>query len=342
MLTIDGSFGEGGGQILRTSLALSAITGTPVRIEQIRAKRPKPGLQRQHLVAVQAAARVCNGQLEGAALGSREITLHPQQPVAGDYRFAIGSAGSASLVLQTVLPVLLRADGPSRVEISGGTHNPLAPPFEFLRDAFLPRLAEIGAQVELRLVRHGFYPAGGGTIIAQIQPLAQAKSLDLRERGRFVSRRAEAWVANLPIAIAEREMRTVQSKLRWSADDCHARVVESCDGPGNVVIVTVAHQRVTEVTSAFGAVRVPAEDVARRAAQEMRRWLEAEAPVGEHLADQLLLPLAIAAGGAFRTVRPSEHLTTNAAVIARFLGERVTLRELCPDDWLVGVAPDPG
>lgn len=338
MILIDGSSGEGGGQILRSALALSAITVTPVRIERVRGKRPKPGLQRQHLVAVQAAARVCNGRLEGAALHSPTVELHPQGVVAGDYRFDIGSAGSCSLVLQTVLPPLLLAGAPSRVEIRGGTHNPLAPPFEFLRDAFLPRLAEIGAQVDLQLERHGFFPAGGGRLVAQIQPLTAAKPLDLRERGPQRLRRALAVVANLPLSIAEREAATVKSRLKWSEDEVRAHPVEA-DGPGNAVLITVAHAHACEVVTALGELRLPAEHVAQRAAQQMRRYLDAGVPVGEHLADQLLLPLVLGAGGVFRTVEPSQHTRTNAAVIARFLGERVTFTERAGDDWEVTVTP---
>ena len=337
MITIDGSFGEGGGQILRSSLALSAISGTPVRIENIRAKRPKPGLQRQHLVAVQAAARVCTGRLEGAELQSRTIELHPQAVSAGEFHFKIGSAGSCSLVLQTVLPPLLLADGPSRVVIEGGTHNPLAPPFEFLRDGFLPQLRAIGAEIDIQLERHGFFPAGGGRLVAQIQPLRAPRPLNLCERGKQVRRQADAWVANLPHDIALREAATVKSKLHWAADEVRAHSLDGCDGPGNYVTVTVVHANVTEVATAFGALRVSAEQVAARAAQLMRRWLEADAPVGEHLADQLLLPLAIAAGGSFRSTVPTDHTTTNAAVIARFLGERIMLSEQAPDDWLVTV-----
>lgn len=338
MITIDGSFGEGGGQILRSSLALSAITGIPVRIEHIRAKRPKPGLQRQHLVAVQAAARVCNGRLEGAELQSRTIELHPQAVTAGEFHFRIGSAGSCSLVLQTVLPPLLLAGGPSRVVIDGGTHNPMAPPFEYLRDGFLPQLRALGAEVDLQLERHGFHPAGGGRLVAQIQPLTAPRRFDLRERGRQLRRRADAYVANLAYDIAMREAATVKGRLHWSAEEVRAHSLDGCDGPGNYVTVSVAHANVTEVATGFGALRVSAEQVASRAAQRMRRWLEADAPVGEHLADQLLLPLAIAAGGTFRTVLPTGHTTTNAAVIARFLGEgTVTLAEQAPDDWLVSV-----
>ncbi len=338
MLTIDGTMGEGGGQILRTSLALAAITGTPVTIENIRAGRAKPGLQKQHLAAVRAAARVCNGRLEGDELQSRALRFFPQEPCAGEYHFAIGSAGSASLVLQTVLPPLLLAKAPSRVVVEGGTHNPLAPPFEFLRDSFLPTLSRIGATVALTLERHGFHPAGGGRLVAEIQPLVSPWALELCERGKPISRRATATIANLPAHVAERETEALKHALKWSYDEC-VEAEAIADGPGNVITISMAYQHVTETISAFGELRVSAEQVAKRAAKEAQRYLDASAPVGEHLADQLLLPLAIAKGGRFRTLAPSLHATTNAQVIALFLGERVTFTSTGKDDCLVDVTP---
>jgi RNA 3'-terminal phosphate cyclase (ATP) len=324
MLTIDGSQGEGGGQILRTSLALAAVTGTPVRIERIRARRPKPGLQRQHLVAVQAAARACNGHLEGAELGATSITFTPQAPAAGTYDFAIGSAGSATLVLQTVLPVLLRAPGPSTVRISGGTHNPLAPPVEFITESFLPVLHGCGVAATVALERHGFYPAGGGAITATVQPWTAAVPLDLCERGRAAGRHAEAIVANLPAHVAEREARTLKHALHWSHDEMDEREV-AADGPGNILIARLRHARITTVCSAVGDVKTRAEQVAQRVAQQIQRHLAGDAPVCGHLADQLLLPLALGAGGVFRTSEVSEHTRTNAAVIAAFLGPVVDI-----------------
>jgi RNA 3'-terminal phosphate cyclase (ATP) len=320
VLTIDGSQGEGGGQILRTSLALSAITGNPVTITNIRANRAKPGLQRQHLVAVRAAARICNAELHGDELRSSEITMRPQGVVAGTYVFDIGSAGSASLVLQTILPPLLLADAPSRIIIDGGTHNPLAPPFEFLRDSFVPCLAKIGARVELHLERHGFYPAGGGRLLATIQPLRDPSPLELLTRGRPLSREIRAAVANLPLHIAEREADTARRKLQWSERETVVESIEGAAGPGNVLTITMSYQDVTEVVAAFGELRLPAEQVAARAVRDVRHYLKSTAPVGEHLADQLLVPLSIARGGSFRAVTSSLHLQTNCAVIAAFLG----------------------
>ena len=326
MLTIDGSQGEGGGQILRTSLALSAITGTPVRIERIRARRPKPGLQRQHLCAVQAAARVCNGMLEGAELGATAITFSPQAPVAGTSEFAIGSAGSATLVLQTVLPVLLSAPGPSTVRISGGTHNPLAPPVEFLAESFLPCLHRCGAAATVALERHGFYPAGGGAITATVQPWTSPVPLDLCERGKALGRHAEAIISNLPAHVAEREARSLKHALHWSHDEVDEREVAAA-GPGNILIARLRHAGITTVCSVVGDVKTRAEQVAQRVAQQITRHLAVDAPVCEHLADQLLLPLAIGAGGVFRTGEISDHTRTNAAVIAAFLGPVVTITD---------------
>ncbi|HEU4776782.1 MAG TPA: RNA 3'-terminal phosphate cyclase, partial [Telluria sp.] len=172
MIELDGATGEGGGQVLRTALTLSMITGQPFRIMNIRANRSKPGLLRQHLVAVQAAAAVCDAAVTGGELGSRALTFMPQVIKAGDYQFAINSAGSCTLVVQTLVPALLFADGPSTVRISGGTHNPMAPPVEFLQRAYCPLLARMGAQVDLKLVRAGFYPAGGGVVTASVVPCA--------------------------------------------------------------------------------------------------------------------------------------------------------------------------
>jgi RNA 3'-terminal phosphate cyclase (ATP) len=164
MIEIDGSEGEGGGQVVRNACALSLVTGEPVRITNVRAKRSKPGLMRQHVTAIEAACAIGSATCEGLEVGSSDLTFRPGQVAAGDYRFSVGTAGSTGLVLQTVLMPLLLADGPSRLVLEGGTHNMLAPPFEFIQRSFLPIVRRMGGQVEARLVRHGFYPRGGGRI----------------------------------------------------------------------------------------------------------------------------------------------------------------------------------
>ena len=336
-LTIDGSQGEGGGQILRSALALSVALARPVRITKIRAGRERPGLLRQHLAAVRAAAAVSGGECTGAELGSVEVTLQPGAVRAGEYAFAVGSAGSALLVLQTVLPPLLLCDGPSTVVVEGGTHNPLAPPFEFLERAFAPRLAELGAGLELELLRPGFHPAGGGRVRARILP-GRPRAFELLERGTPLAHGAEIGVAHLPRSILERERETLVRELGWPADAIVERDVNTSLGPGNYLALTLAFEHVTEVVTGFGERRRSAEAVAHQAAAAARGYLAADAPVGEHLADQLLVPLALLAGGRFRTLAPTPHTRTNAELVNRFLPGAVHLERRAEQDWLATVA----
>jgi len=335
MITIDGSSGEGGGQILRTSLALALVTERPFRMERIRANRSNPGLQRQHLTALEAAAEVGQARVEGAALKSQEITFAPQAVRPGEYGFRVGSAGSATLVLQTVLPALIIARGPSRLVLEGGTHNIYAPPFDFLQRAFLPLLGRMGPRVDATLERPGFYPAGGGCLSVTIEPRAQLHPIELLDRGKIVRRRVRGIVSRLPRHIAERELETALGKLSWPGDCGSVEEVDS-QGPGNVLLIEVHCEHVTEVFTGFGQRGVPAEKVAAGAAREARRYLEAGVPVGEHLADQLLLPLALAGGGRFRTLAPTPHATTNIATLAHFLDTKITAAEVEKGVWEIG------
>lgn len=326
MIEIDGASGEGGGQILRSSLSLAICTGQPFRIANIRANRDKPGLMRQHLTAVKAAAEICAGETEGAELGSRALTFRPGKLAAGDYSFAIGTAGSCTLVLQTVLPALLAAAGESRVRITGGTHNRASPPFDFLARSFLPLLARMGAQVELQLTSHGFFPRGGGEIRARIRPGAKLLPLSLTERGTPLSAHAEAYVAAIPLHVAQRELEVIGKMLGWTPEQLHVRGLPNDVGPGNAVTLTIAHEHVTEVFTGFGEKGVRAEAVGEMAAQEARHYLDSAAPVGGHLADQLLLPLVLAGGGEFLACAATPHLRSNAAVVERFTGRRVDIQ----------------
>src|SRR5262245_20804356 len=237
MITIDGSFGEGGGQILRTSLSLSLLTGKPFRIEKIRAGRKQPGLLRQHLTAVNAAAEVCQAEVSGASIGSQQLTFSPGKVAHGEYHFAIGTAGSTTLVLQTLLPALLVAEEltgqQTTLTLEGGTHNPFAPPFDFLANTFLPILNRMGAFVEARLLRHGFYPAGGGKIEVTVHPTNRLERIELTERGKIRERRARAVVANLPRKIAEREVSIMQKKLSWPNRYFNIAEVTDSPSPGN-------------------------------------------------------------------------------------------------------------
>ena len=339
MITLDGSMGEGGGQVLRTSLALSMVTGQPFVIERIRAGRAKPGLARQHLTAVLAAAEICGAKIEGAELGSQRLAFRPGPVRGGDYTFAIGTAGSTTLVLQTILPALLGADAPSTVTLSGGTHNPLAPPFDFLQLAFLPVLRAMGASIELWLTRHGFAPAGGGSLTATIQP-ARLSPVQLLDREPTGLPRARALLAQLAPNIAERELHVVRRRLDFRAEQVRIETIAS-HGPGNMLLIEFPATPCTEVIAVPGERGVSAENVAEKACALARAFLDANVPVGEHLADQLLLPLALAGGGAFRTVEPSLHTRTNTQVIERFLPVEFAIAEAAGPAWRIDVTSKP-
>ena len=319
-IELDGSQGEGGGQILRTALSLSMITGIPFSIEGIRAGRKKPGLLRQHLTAVQAATAACGADVEGAAPGSRSLRFKPGPVRGGDYRHAIGSAGSATLVLQTVLPALWFADAPSTLQVSGGTHNPAAPPVDFLVRAWQPLMRRMGVTLDVELLRHGFYPAGGGEVRASTAPVTTWQPLHLNTRGELCRQRAIGVVAGVPAEVAKREMQRAASRL--GVLDEELRVLPSGEGPGNVLLIELEYPEVSELFSAFGERGLPAETVADHAAREAHLYRDSGVPVGEHLADQLLLPMALCGEGSFTTHVASAHLMTNSKVIEAFLPVR--------------------
>jgi RNA 3'-terminal phosphate cyclase (ATP) len=319
MIEIDGSLGEGGGQVLRSALTLSMVTGQPFRITQIRARRAKPGLMRQHLVAVQAAAAISAAHVEGAEVGSQDLLFVPNSVTGGDYNFAIGTAGSCTLVLQTILPALLFAKTASTVRISGGTHNPLAPPAPFLERAYCTMLRKMGADIVLDVERVGFYPAGGGVLAARIAPCAALTPVFLHARGERIAAYAESVIAGVPVDVAQRELAYVGAALGWRDDSLRTVQLPSNVGPGNVLLATLEHEQVTVVFAAFGEKSVTSENVAKSLVGRVRRYLASGAAVDEYLADQLMVPLALASGGAFTLDKLSQHARTNAAIIGRFL-----------------------
>ena len=319
MITIDGSFGEGGGQILRTSLALSLITGKPFKIDNIRAGRRKPGLMRQHLTALNAAAEIGNAEIAGNKTGSTSFSFEPKTIKAGKYHFAIGSAGSCTLVLQTVLPALIIADDVSEIILEGGTHNPFAPPYDFLEKAFLPVLSKMGAEVKTSLDIAGFYPAGGGRFSVSITPADKLAEIDLSDRGKILKTTASAMVSNIPFTVAERELKVVRKKLDWNDEDLKAIVIKNSPGPGNILTLAIESEMITEVFTGFGERGVSAERVAKQTIKPVKDYISSGATVGRYLADQLLVPMAVAGGGKFRTLSPSRHTTTNIDIIKKFL-----------------------
>jgi RNA 3'-terminal phosphate cyclase (ATP) len=344
MVELDGSLGEGGGQILRTALALSLITGKAFRLKNIRAKRPKPGLMRQHLACVHAAVAVGGGadktlavNQDGQAvqIGETTLTFTPGKINAGDYEFAIGSAGSCMLVLQTVLWPLLMADQPSQLLLRGGTHNPMAPSFAFLEQV-LPRLWGDGAPwVTMVLRRHGFYPAGGGEVLVQTMPPAGGlQRIDLMQRGALRQAYAQCLHGGIPKGLAERELAALASALGWRDEQLHNRALRANEGPGNALVAVLQYQHITEVFASFGEKGVSAEQVASQVVQAVRDYQAHSAPVGPHWADQLMIPLALAAvygdqskgGGQYFATELTEHARTNAWVIEGFLPVKFGMR----------------
>lgn len=337
---IDGSHGEGGGQILRTSLALAIITGRKLRMKRIRAGRKRPGLQPQHLACVKAAARLCNGKVSGPGgkelePGMQELELIPGTDLASVIEIDIGTAGSTTLLIQTVLVPAIARGKPLKVIVTGGTHNPMAPPFEFLDRVFAPHLRAMGADVTMTLDKHGFLPKGGGRIVVEIGP-GKLAPIEILTGGEIVARRVTAIVAGLPRHIAEREIACAQERLKDPT--CEIREFGQ-DGPHNLFMAEVElASGVRELATAHGKKGYPAEDVADDALDALEDFLEAEVPVGEHLADQLLLPLAVAGGGRFRCADLSLHASTNIDTIRTFLDVQIrTEKHAGGVDVIVGI-----
>ncbi|MBV9211899.1 MAG: RNA 3'-terminal phosphate cyclase [Acidobacteria bacterium] len=337
MLTIDGSYGEGGGQIIRTSVALALVTGKAFRVERVRANREKPGLQKQHLTAVLSAARIGNAEVEGARVGATEFSFVPKGVEAGEYTFSIGTAGSSTLVMQAVLPPLMIANAPSMLTIEGGTHNVHAPPVEFLQKTFLPLVNCTGARVSLELERYGFYPPGGGRINVMIEPMSERVRLDIPERGEILHRKARAMVVKLAPHIAERELAVIAGQLGFDEDELELETSHNALSPGNILTIEIGSEQVTEVFTGIGERGVRAETVAERAANEAAAYLSTGAAVGEHLADQLLIPLALSGGGSYVTGTPSLHTRTNIEVIKKFLDVKIATLQLSDRVWKIEV-----
>jgi len=341
MIEIDGSAGEGGGQIVRSSLALSIITGKPFLITRVRANRSKPGLLNQHLTAVKAACQISAAETTGVRLGSSEFTFAPGTLSPGHYNFNIGTAGSTTLVFQTILPPLMLAGAGSTITLDGGTHNPMAPPFEFLRDTFLPLLARMGVSVRATLDAYGFYPQGGGSLKFEIEPAEKLLPLHLGEKETVKSVNAQALVVKLPEDIGHRELKALKALLK-RLDNKKVVEVKQGRSAGNVIIVQVTTASLVETVTAIGARGVKAEDVAKTAAEETNHYLASKAAVGEHLADQLLIPMALAGEGSYLTSILSSHTTTNISVIQKFLDVQIETTELGNSLWKVEMRPPMG
>lgn len=328
-VVIDGSYGEGGGQILRTSLALSALTGRPVHIERIRAGRERPGLRPQHLTGVHAVQTITEASVEGDRVNSMSLKFAPSKLQSGEWTFDISakrpSAGSISLVLQTVLPALLFAGGTSTVHIiRGGTHVPMSPPVDYVKCIFLPTLARMGAAVDFEMERAGWYPKGGGAVHVHIHSLQKLTPIQITERGALKRIRVLSAVSNLKRSIAERQARQAQRRLHELGISPQLIEVAITNlpsmGQGTIVFLIAEYEHAIAGFSALGERGKPAERVADEAVNEFAGYLVRDEPVDPRLSDQLVLYMALAAGqSVIRTTQLTLHATTNIWVIQQFL-----------------------
>lgn len=340
-LRIDGSTGEGGGQVLRSVLTLSLLTTRSVEVVNIRARRAKPGLRPQHLRAVEAAAEIGQAKLRGAHLGSSRVVFEPTKVVPGRYAFEIGTAGATALVLQTIYLPLAKAASPSSVQITGGTHVPLSPCFHYLDLQWARTLRTIGLELELKMERAGFYPPGGGIVHASIHPTEHVRPLQLAERGQLIRIEGVSAVANLTTRVAERQREQALKRLAGQGVSCDIHIDRlQAPSKGTMLLLLATFEHASACFFGLGALGKPAERVADEAVDALCEFLHTESTVDSFLADQLLLPLAIAEGSSlFSTSRVSRHLLTNAQVISKFLpvtfeisgalGEPGTV-EICP------------
>ncbi len=325
LISIDGSYGEGGGQILRTSLALCCALGTPMEITNIRKSRKNPGLQPQHLTAVMAAASISGADVRGAELSSTAIQFRPKRTSGGNYSFDVaekkGSAGCTSLVLQTVLLPLSFADQPSRVIVHGGTHVPWSPPFHYLSSVVAPLLSRIGVRSEFSIESWGWYPVGGGQVSARIKPSRELQPLDLTDRGRLLRVSGISAVSNLPGHIASRQRDRARTVLVREGIDPAIDILQATSvGKGSFLFLVAEFENVTTGFGSLGAIGKRAEEVADEACEELLSHLRAKGALDPHLSDQVVPWLAFCRGASeFTTTRVTRHLLTNLWVMRRFV-----------------------
>lgn len=328
MIEIDGSEGEGGGQILRSALALSILTGRPFKLINIRANRSKPGLAPQHVMCVKAAGNISGAQYKGASNGSAALYFEPGAARAGKYTFTIGTAGATALVLHTVyLPLALRGDKPSEVVITGGTHNAHAPCYHFLETTWAAYLARLGIKIELEMVRPGFYPRGGGEIRAVIHPCPRVNGLSLLTCPPLTTAGGFSAYADLPESVGRRQAKRLSTRLKSEGVESHIPSEEwQAANPGSVAAVIFRQAPVPTLFFGLGEKGKPSESVADDAADEATPFRDSRCPVDPHSADQLLLPLAFSDDASeYRTSEVTRHLTTNIETVRKFVDRTISI-----------------
>jgi RNA 3'-terminal phosphate cyclase (ATP) len=338
---IDGARGEGGGQVLRSALTLSILTGTPTRLTNIRGQRPKPGLMAQHLKAVEAAAAMAQAHVAGAALGSQTLLFEPRAIRHGAFRFDIGTAGATSLVLQTLVVPLSAAGQASSLIVTGGTHVPWSPCFDYLQLHWLPYMRQIGFDINLALDVAGFNPRGGGRIRAAIRPAGTLSALHLTERGKLRRISGISGVSNLHVSVAERQRAQALRRLTGRCDDIEIDLVRmAAQSPGTVLLLLAEFEGSRCCYAALGARGKPAERVADEAVDALEEFLATDAAIDQYLADQLVLPLACAGGvSELRTAKITRHLVTNAAIVRMFLPVDIAIQGEIGTPGLIRITP---
>ncbi len=342
MIEVDGSIGEGGGQVLRTSLTMSVMVGDEFRIYNIRTGRKNPGLRPQHFKAVEAATTICNGIVSGAELGSQELVFKPGDLKPGNYSFAIGTAGSVSLVLQTIFVPLSHSTRSSRIKITGGTHVPWSPSYHYLDYQWLPYLRRLGYEADLNLLKAGFYPKGGGQISVEIKPATAFLPIENKERGKLIHIRGLSGVANLPRKIAERQRNQVIKRLgnKYPLNDLHIGILPSY-GKGTILLLLAEFEFSQACFFSLGAIGKPAEKVADEAIDELEDFIATNGVVDGYLADQILIPLVFAKGESiFKTSKITKHLQTNVEVIRHFSRARIQIHGEIGNPGMVEVLND--
>jgi len=330
MLEIDGSFGEGGGQILRSALSLSCYLLKPFRIFNIRVRRKNPGLKPQHLTCVRVAQLISGAEVKGDSVGSLELSFIPYKVLGGHYKIDIGTAGSTSLVFQTVLLPLCFADNKSEITISGGTHVPWSPPFHYLKQVFLPLLERVGVNVNLDIERWGFYPRGGGIIKAFIKPAGSIRPINIEQKGVLKILKGISAVCNLPLNIAERQKTSALEILKnygllsTSLQQSDIEVLSApCIGQGTFFFLSGEFENSLAGFSSLGERSKRAEDVGREAAEEFVRFYSGTGALDRRLADQIVPYLALSNKTSLLTTEITQHLLTNIWVIQKFLDVKI-------------------
>jgi len=338
-IEIDGGFGEGGGQIIRTALSLSLITGKSFRIFNLRARRQKPGLRPQHLAAVKAAQKISGSEAAGAEIGSGDLSFFPKPARPGDYRIDIHTAGSSGLVFSTLLPALANLGQTSRLLITGGTHNPKSPCFNFISECFLKIISLLGIEVEPEISRYGFYPKGRGEVSFKIHPWKkQDVVFKMTEPASWQGPEVEIILAGLEMHIAERERAEAAERLKIDPGSVKINFLPSDMGPGNAVLIKYsgAGGR-SEIFTGFGEPGKRAERVASEVCRDAKNFVKSGAQLDPYLADQVLIYLAMSAGGEITTNQLTSHFHTNLKIIREFIKVRDEFSHPAPDLSLVKI-----